>query len=143
MAGLGGHEVVHAELAGLDLLVQALPFVVQTLAGTADAPMADRILRLLFLLFLILSLPMAWQASSLRIDAAFDRSQPERHPFSLVDRQYRSQFGGASPLRIAMTTTAGDTVKVSVPDTVTVTTQQEISLADLEAGKNARGVILF
>jgi hypothetical protein len=33
-----------------------------------------------------------------------------------------------------VTTTAGDTVKVSVPETATVTSQQEITLADLEAG---------
>lgn len=33
-----------------------------------------------------------------------------------------------------VTTTSGDTVKVSVPDTVTVTAQQEADLADLAAG---------
>ena len=33
-----------------------------------------------------------------------------------------------------VTTTAGETVKVSVPDTVTVTAQQEIALADLATG---------
>lgn len=64
--------------------------------------------RPIVLLFALLTVLLGWQASGLHFDAAFDRLQPARHPYSQVDRQYRSVIGGAAPVRIAMTRRNGD-----------------------------------
>lgn len=63
--------------------------------------------RAVIVLFAILSAALAWQALALKLEGAFDRAQPARHPYSLVDRHYRDSFGGASPLRIAMSLERG------------------------------------
>jgi len=64
--------------------------------------------RLVYLLFVMVSLALAWQGSLLPVGAAFDRSHPARHPVSVVDHQYRASFGGGNLLYIALTRSDGD-----------------------------------
>ena len=58
--------------------------------------------RLVLLLLLGITLLLARQASQLTLEAAFDRAQPARHPFTQVDLRHRDVVDGASPVRIAV-----------------------------------------
>ncbi|MBA4283920.1 MAG: hypothetical protein C0434_00105 [Xanthomonadaceae bacterium] len=64
--------------------------------------------RRLLLVLLVITLLLAWQASLLSLDAAFDRAQPTRHPYSQIDLRHRDVFDGANPVRIAVLRQSGD-----------------------------------
>ncbi len=64
--------------------------------------------RLLLALLLGITLLLAWQASQLPLDAAFDRAQPMSHRYSAVDLRHRDAFDGANPVRIAVLRKSGD-----------------------------------
>ncbi len=63
--------------------------------------------RLVLVLLLGITLLLARQASQLTLEAAFDRAQPARHPFTEVDLRHRDVFDGASPVRIAVLRKSG------------------------------------
>ncbi len=53
------------------------------------------------------SLLLGWQASGLKLDAAFDRAQPADHPYSQAELRHRDAIDGANPMRIALLRKAG------------------------------------
>jgi len=60
------------------------------------------------ILFLVLTIFMAWQASHLKIDAGFAKLLPLKHPYMQTFVEYRDAYGGANKVVIAIKTKNGD-----------------------------------
>jgi uncharacterized protein len=60
------------------------------------------------ILFLVLTVFMAWQASHLKIDAGFAKLLPLKHPYMQTFVEYRDAYGGANKVVIAIKTKEGD-----------------------------------
>ncbi len=59
-------------------------------------------------LFLVLTVFMAWQASHLKIDAGFAKLLPLKHPYMQTYLEYREAYGGANKIVIAIKAREGD-----------------------------------
>ena len=59
-------------------------------------------------LFLVLTVVMAWQASHLKIDAGFAKLLPLKHPYMQTFVEYRDAYGGANKVVIAIKAQEGD-----------------------------------
>ena len=59
-------------------------------------------------LFLVLTIVMAWQASHLKIDAGFAKLLPLKHPYMQTFVEYREAYGGANKVVIAIKAKEGD-----------------------------------
>ena len=64
--------------------------------------------RAVVILFLLLTVFMAYQASHLRIDAGFAKLLPLEHPYMKTYLEYRDAFGGANRVVIAIRAADGD-----------------------------------
>ncbi len=64
--------------------------------------------RLVIVLFILLTVFMAYQASHLKIDAGFAKMLPLKHPYMQTYLQYRDAFGGANRVVIAISAREGD-----------------------------------
>ena len=60
------------------------------------------------ILFLVLTVFMAWQASHLKIDAGFAKLLPLKHPYMQTFVEYRDAYGGANKVVIAIRAKDGD-----------------------------------
>jgi len=60
------------------------------------------------ILFLVLTVVMAWQASHLKIDAGFAKLLPLKHPYMQTYLEYREAYGGANKIVIAIKAKEGD-----------------------------------
>lgn len=72
---------------------------------------ADTFFRLrlpLLLAFIVLTALMAVSAVRLRVDASFDKSLPGSHPYIQTFAHYRSDFGGANRVIVALMARDGD-----------------------------------
>ena len=63
--------------------------------------------RAVLILFALLTLGLGWQASKLQIDASFDKTLPQSHPYMATFKQYQQQFGGANRILIALHSKSG------------------------------------
>ncbi len=59
-------------------------------------------------LFLVLTIVMAWQASHLKIDAGFAKLLPLKHQYMQTFVEYRDAYGGANKVVIAIKAKEGD-----------------------------------
>lgn len=59
-------------------------------------------------LFLLLTLGMAWSATGLRIDAGFSKLLPLEHEYMQTFVEYRAEYGGANRVLVALTVDEGD-----------------------------------
>ena len=64
--------------------------------------------RLVVVLFILLTIFMAYQASHLKIDAGFAKMLPLEHPYMQTYLEYRDAYGGANKVVIALRATEGD-----------------------------------
>jgi len=64
--------------------------------------------RLVVVLFILLTIFMAFQASNLKIDAGFAKLLPLKHPYMQTYLEYRDSFGGANRVVIAIRAKEGD-----------------------------------
>jgi uncharacterized protein len=64
--------------------------------------------RVVLVVFALLTLFMAWQASNLRIDAGFAKLLPLEHEYMKTYMKYRDDFGGANRVVIAIAAREGD-----------------------------------
>ena len=64
--------------------------------------------RLVVVLFILLTIFMAYQASHLKIDAGFAKMLPLKHPYMQTYLEYRDAFGGANRVVIAIKARDGD-----------------------------------
>lgn len=64
--------------------------------------------RLVVVLFILLTVFMAYQASHLKIDAGFAKLLPLKHPYMQTYLEYRDAFGGANKVVIAIRAPEGD-----------------------------------
>ena len=64
--------------------------------------------RLVVVLFILLTIFMAYQASNLKIDAGFAKLLPLKHPYMQTYLEYRDSFGGANRVVIAIRAKDGD-----------------------------------
>jgi predicted RND superfamily exporter protein len=64
--------------------------------------------RAVLILFLAMTVVMAWQASHLKIDAGFAKLLPLEHPYMKTYLEYRDAFGGANKVVIAIRAQDGD-----------------------------------
>ena len=64
--------------------------------------------RVVVVLFILLTIFMAYQASHLKIDAGFAKMLPLEHPYMQTYLQYRDAYGGANKVVIAISTPKGD-----------------------------------
>ena len=64
--------------------------------------------RLFLALFAAITVLIAWPASRLRVDAAFDRLLPQHHPYMETYRAYSAAFGGGNVLLVALEAKRGD-----------------------------------
>jgi hypothetical protein len=58
--------------------------------------------------FAALTLGMGWFALNLRVDASFEKSLPQGHPYIQVFQQYQREFGGANRVIVALVAPKGD-----------------------------------
>ncbi len=58
--------------------------------------------RAVVIIFIILTIFMAWQASHLKIDAGFAKLLPLKHPYMQTYLEYRDAYGGANKVVIAI-----------------------------------------
>lgn len=73
---------------------------------------------LTFGLFALLTVFLGWQASQIRLSAAFDKQIPFDHPYMKVFEQYRSAFGGANLISVALINRHGDIYNQAFLDTL-------------------------
>ncbi|MGD8439055.1 MAG: MMPL family transporter, partial [Holophagae bacterium] len=64
--------------------------------------------RVVVVVFLLLTIFMAWQATHLKIDAGFAKLLPLEHPYMKTYVQYRDAYGGANKVVIAIRNPNGD-----------------------------------
>ncbi len=69
--------------------------------------------RLLFWLFMAITLLLGANISRLRIDAGFDKLIPLQHPYMKVFTEYRSTFGGANRILVALVRHEGEIFEAS------------------------------
>ena len=58
--------------------------------------------------FAVLTIGMGWFALHLRVDASFEKSLPQGHPYIRVFQQYQREFGGANRVIVALVAQQGD-----------------------------------
>ncbi len=64
--------------------------------------------RTIVIIFILLTIFMAWQASHLKIDAGFAKLLPLEHPYMQTYLEYRDAYGGANKVVIAIRAKDGD-----------------------------------
>jgi len=64
--------------------------------------------RAVVVVFLLVTIFMAWQATHLKIDAGFAKLLPLEHPYMKTYVQYRDAYGGANKVVIAISNPDGD-----------------------------------
>jgi predicted RND superfamily exporter protein len=64
--------------------------------------------RLVVVLFILITIFMAYQASHLKIDAGFAKMLPLEHPYMQTYLEYRDAYGGANKVVIALRAPEGD-----------------------------------
>ncbi|MBL8539983.1 MAG: MMPL family transporter [Betaproteobacteria bacterium] len=74
--------------------------------------------RLLLIIFVALTAVLAYSATHLRVDAAFNKMIPLQHPYMKVFTQYRDAFGGANRLVVALVPHQGDIFTPAFFDTL-------------------------
>jgi len=62
----------------------------------------------LLILFILITILLGAMASQLRVQAAFTKMIPLKHPYMQTFLQYQSDFGGANKVLVALKTTKGD-----------------------------------
>src|SRR5512137_1929305 len=62
----------------------------------------------LLILFILITILLGAMASQLRVQAAFTKMIPLKHPYMQTFLQYRSDFGGANKVLVALENTKGD-----------------------------------
>ncbi len=62
----------------------------------------------LIAVFAVLTAVMTWFAVHLRVDASFEKSLPQGHPYIATFTQYQAQFGGANRVIVALMARQGD-----------------------------------
>ncbi len=67
-----------------------------------------RFRRSLILIFVLVTIALAWSATMLRADAGFTKMIPLDHPFMKVFMKYQSVFGGANRVLVSITPKDGD-----------------------------------
>ena len=67
-----------------------------------------RFRRSLILIFVLVTMALAWSATMLRADAGFTKMIPLDHPFMKVFMKYQSVFGGANRVLVSISPTDGD-----------------------------------
>ncbi len=77
-----------------------------TIELLADAIFARR--RWLFAFFILVTVLLAGSATRLRVDAGFDKLIPLQHPYMQTFTAYRSSFGGANRILIALVRQQGE-----------------------------------
>lgn len=77
-----------------------------TIGRLADAIFARR--RWLFAFFVLVTVLLAGSATRLRVDAGFDKLIPLQHPYMQTFTAYRSSFGGANRILIALVRQQGE-----------------------------------
>jgi hypothetical protein len=63
---------------------------------------------LLVALFAALTAVIGWSALNLRVDASFEKSLPQGHPYIQVFQKYQREFGGANRVLVALVAQQGD-----------------------------------
>ncbi|MDZ7843021.1 MAG: MMPL family transporter [Gammaproteobacteria bacterium] len=80
--------------------------------------------RTVIVVFLIMTVVMAWFATQLRIDAGFTKQLPKDHPYMETFLEYRDEFGGANRILIAIMTRQGDIFTPEFFDTLKQATDE-------------------
>lgn len=62
----------------------------------------------LIVVFALLTAVMTWFAAHLKVDASFEKSLPQGHPYIATFTQYQAQFGGANRVIVALVAKQGD-----------------------------------
>ena len=76
------------------------------------------------LIFALLTLPLLYFASQLRVDAEFSKHLPLTHPYMQVFTEYQQEFGNANRILIALTVKEGDIFTPEFMDTLKVVTDE-------------------
>lgn len=64
--------------------------------------------RLNLLILALITLFLGWHAAHIRLDAGFEKSIPQNHPYMETFREYQEAFGGANLISIALIQDEGD-----------------------------------
>ncbi|MCW9058437.1 MAG: MMPL family transporter [Gammaproteobacteria bacterium] len=80
--------------------------------------------RALLALFVFVSLLLGWSASQLRVDAGFEKMIPLEHEYMQTFTAYRSTFGGANRVLVALRLAQGDIYQAEFLDTLRAVTDE-------------------
>jgi len=80
--------------------------------------------RAVLILFALLTLGLGFEASKLKIDASFDKTLPESHPYMATFKQYQAQFGGANRILIALHSKSGSILTPEFLDVLKKATEE-------------------
>lgn len=80
--------------------------------------------RTILTLFALVTLGLGWAASGLRIDASFDKTLPQSHPYMATFKQYQQQFGGANRILIALHSKSGSILTPEFLDVLKKATEE-------------------
>ncbi|MCW8874467.1 MAG: RND family transporter, partial [Gammaproteobacteria bacterium] len=80
--------------------------------------------RALLALFVFVSLLLGWSASQLRVDAGFEKMIPLEHEYMQTFTAYRSTFGGANRVLVALRLAQGDIYQAEFLDILRAVTDE-------------------
>jgi len=91
--------------------------------------------RAVLILFALLTLGLGWEASTLRIDASFDKTLPESHPYMATFREYQAQFGGANRILIALHSKSGSILTPEFLDVLKQATEETYFISGIDRSR--------
>jgi hypothetical protein len=86
-------------------------------------------------LFALITLALAWSASSLRIDAGFTKLLPLMHPYMATFVKHQQEFGGANRVLVAVMARDGDMFTPQYFDTLKAVTDEVFFLPGVDRGR--------
>jgi predicted RND superfamily exporter protein len=86
----------------------------------------------LLILFVLITILLGAMASQLRVQAAFTKMIPLKHPYMQTFLQYQSDFGGANKVLLALKNTKGDIYQKEFMETLRKVTEEVFYIKGVE-----------
>lgn len=91
--------------------------------------------RLIITGFIAITLFMAWQASQLQVQAGFEKQLPMQHEYMQVFDKYKTSFGGANRILVALSVKEGDIFTPQFFDTLKAATDDLFFLPGVDRAR--------
>ena len=91
----------------------------------------------LLILFILITILLGAMASQLRVQAAFTKMIPLKHPYMATFLEYQSDFGGANKILVALKTKKGDIYDKDFMESLRKVTEEVFYIKGVERGSVA------